>query len=118
MAKDLPALVKWYVDVLGFKTTREFTGEYTYTNLENDAGIQIGIASANEMGVSPLTDKSNNSVVLQFEVDDVPAFFKHLQEHGGVVTFGPSKDEPHGFWYGGFSDPEGNPFWVVDVNCP
>ena len=48
---------------------------------------------------------------------DVTAFFAHLQASGGVVTFGPSFDKA-GFPFGGFTDPEGNPIWVVDKNCP
>jgi len=118
IAADQPALVQWYVKVLGFRIVRQETEHYSYANLENDAGIQVGIADAKEMGVEPLADKRNATVLMQFEVDDVQAFFDHLQEHGGVVTFGPSFDKGYGFYYGGFSDPEGNPYWVVDKNCP
>ena len=56
--------------------------------------------------------------MLQFEVEDVKAFFEHLTANGGVAVFGPSLDKEYNFWYGGFADPEGNPYWVVDVNCP
>ena len=64
--------------------------------------------------------ESNRSipVVLQFEVDDIGNFFGLLQEAGATVTKGPSFDKKAGFWFGGFSDPEGNPCWVVDKNCP
>lgn len=30
----------------------------------------------------------------------------------------PDFDKGGGFWFGSFSDPEGNPSWVVDKNCP
>lgn len=116
-AEDFNALVAWYRDVLGFTVTRRNEDEYHYCNLENENGIQIGIASAEEMGVQP-GERRHNTVVLQFQVPDVPAFFAYLQEKGGDITFGPSFDEKDGFWYGGFHDLEGNPFWVVDENCP
>lgn len=116
-ADDFKAMIDWYQTVLGFKVTRLFEEDYHYCNLENENGIQIGIAQAKEMGVTA-ADKANNSVVLQFEVTDVPAFFKHLEAHQGSITFGPSFDEKGQFWFGGFHDLEGNPFWVVDENCP
>jgi hypothetical protein len=51
-------------------------------------------------------------------VEDVKAFFEHVKAKNGTVTFGPSYEEKNGFWFGGVADPEGNPIWVVDVNCP
>lgn len=116
LASDYPAMVAWYRDTLGFVVVRSFEGEYLYTNLETPSGIRLGIASAGQMGVEP-ADRALNTVRLQFEVDDVPAFFEHLKACGGVVTFGPSLDKS-GFSYGGFTDPEGNPCWVVDKHCP
>ncbi len=116
-ADNLKRMVTWYQEVLGFKVDRMFDEDYAYCNLENSHGIQIGIADAKQMGIEP-GDRKNNSIVLQFEVADVPAFLEHLQEVGGTVAFGPSFDKKSGFWYGGFHDIEGNPFWVVDENCP
>jgi predicted enzyme related to lactoylglutathione lyase len=116
-ANDFQAMTKWYQDVLGFEVTQLFEGEYHYCNLENECGIRIGIAKAKEMNVSP-KDRRHNTVVLQFEVTDVKAFFDHVEKEGGAITFGPSFDSKDGFWYGGFQDLEGNPFWVVDENCP
>lgn len=117
LATDFAALVAWYRDVLGFRVARLYEESYHYANLETPTGIQIGIAAAGEVGVEP-GDRSNNTVLLQFEVDDVKVLLEHLQRSGGSVTFGPSFDEEHKFWYGGFSDPEGNPIWIVDKNCP
>ena len=116
LASDFTSLVAWYQDVLGFTASRLFEGEYHYCNLETPTGILIGIGDATEMGVEPV-DRSQNTVILQFEVEDVQAFFTHLQKHGVSITMGPSFDK-EGFWYGGFTDPEGNPCWVVDGNCP
>ncbi len=117
IAEDFNTLMSWYRDALGFKITRLFEDDYHYVNLESETGIQIGIALASEMGVEP-SDRSKNTVLMQFEVDDLKEFFEHLKSAGGTVTFGPSFDEKGGFWYGGFNDPEGNPIWVVDKNCP
>ena len=116
-AADFSAMVAWYRDVLGFDVVRLYADDYHYCNLESPSGIQLGIADATEMAVEPL-DRRRNTVVLQFEVDDVKAFFEHLAARGGSISFGPSLDEKGGFWYGGFADPEGNPSWVVDGNCP
>jgi predicted enzyme related to lactoylglutathione lyase len=69
------------------------------------------------MGVQP-GDRAQSCVLMQIEVDDVRAFFAHVEAKGGSVRFGPSLDEKDGFWYGGIADPEGNPIWVVDSLCP
>lgn len=116
-AVDFPAAVAWYRDVLGFNVIRMFDDDYDYANLENDAGIRLGIANASQMNVEP-ADRSRNTVVLQFEVEDVGAFLDHVAANGGAKAFGPSFDSKGEFWYGGFTDFEGNPFWVVDRNCP
>jgi predicted enzyme related to lactoylglutathione lyase len=118
IAVDAAALTKWFVEVLDFKIVRQELEHYTYYNLQNEAGVLIGIADAKQMGVEPHEEKKNATTLMQFEVDDVEAFFQHLRSNGGVVTFGPSFDEGYGFYYGGFADPEGNPYWVVDKNCP
>lgn len=117
LATDYASTVAFYRDVLGFEVTDEFSGAYHYTNLRVASGILVGIAMASEMGVEPV-DREKNSVILQFEVEDVPAFLKHVEAGGGSIQFGPSKDTNAGFYYGAFRDPEGNPMWVVDGNCP
>lgn len=99
------------VTYCGPKWCKEFGPQQT------PSGIKIGIADAKEMGVVPI-DRSRNTVVLQMEVDSVKDFFAHLEQPGRSITFGPSFDEKGAFWFGGFSDPEGNPCWVVDKNCP
>ena len=117
LAEDYQALVDWYQNVLGFKVARLVEKDYHYCNLENESGIRLGIAPAQEMGVSP-NDRNSNTVILQFQVADVPSFLETVREKGGDINFGPSLDKNEGFWFGGFSDLEGNPFWVVDENCP
>ena len=117
LADDFQALVDWYQHALGFKATQLFEEDYHYCNLENENGIRLGIADAKEMGVNP-NDRKNNTVVLQFQVADVKGFLEHVGDNGGKITFGPSLDKKDNFWYGGFSDLEGNPFWIVDEKCP
>ncbi|MHC5211149.1 MAG: VOC family protein [Planctomycetota bacterium] len=117
LATDFSSLVAWYCDALGFSVVKRFEEHFHYCNLESASGVKLGIALAGEMGVEP-ADRSRNSVVLQFEVDDLKAFFAHVESAGGTITSGPSFDADAGFWFGGFADPEGNPFWVVDAKCP
>jgi len=117
LAADFDALVAWYRDVLGFTVVKRFDEGFHYCNLASGAGAKVGIASAREMGVEP-ADRGRNTVVLQLEVDDVKELLAHLETRGAKITGGPSFDAKGSFWFGSFADPEGNPLWVVDRNCP
>jgi predicted enzyme related to lactoylglutathione lyase len=117
LAEDFTSLVHWYRDVLGFAVTQLFEDKFHYCNLESETGVRLGIGSAKEMRMEP-ADRSRNTVVLQFEVDDLKPFFLHIENQGGKIINGPSFDKNGSFWFGSFADPEGNPFWVVDKNCP
>ena len=117
LASDFVTLVAWYRDTLGFNVTRLFEEGFHYCNLETDSGIRIGIGDAEEMGIVP-GDRAANTVVLQIEVDDVREFFSELEPAGTTISSGPLLNEKDGFWFGGIADPEGNPIWVVDKNCP
>ena len=117
MADDFHGLVEWYRDVLGFKVTQLFTNGSHYANMATSTGIEIGIALVTEIGIEP-GNRTNNTVVLQIEVDDLPAFFEYIKETKGGVAFGPSFNEKDEFWFGSIADPEGNQIWVVDSNCP
>ena len=117
LATDFSGLVAWYRDILGFTVVRLFEDGFHYANLETPLGMKIGIADAAEMGVVP-GDRCVNTVVLQFEVDDLQEFFVYLEKSGAAITQGPSFDAKDEFWFGGFADPEGNPCWAVDKNCP
>jgi predicted enzyme related to lactoylglutathione lyase len=110
-------LIDWYTNTLGFEVESRVEGEYHYCVLRHSDGARLGIADAQEMSVNP-QDRLNNSVVLQFQVPNVEHFLEHVKTHGGSITFGPSYDKNDEFWYGAFQDTEGNPFWVVDDNCP
>ena len=117
LAADFQPLFEWYRDVLGFTIVQLFEEGMHYCNLEHDSGIRIGIGDAGEAGVRP-SNRAANTVVIQFEVDDVRGFFAHLEANGATITGGPSLDVHDNFWFGSFADPEGNPIWVVDSNCP
>ena len=115
-AEDHDALVDWYVRAMGLAVSRAHVEGYHYTNLDNADGVTLGIAVAAELGIA-LGPRSQNSWVLQIEVDDVRAFLADIEAAGGTVTGGPSHDQA-GFWFGSFADPEGNRWWVVDRDCP
>lgn len=116
-AEKWSRLIDWYVEVLGFEIEMRVETDYHYCVLKHTDGAQLGIADAKEMSVDP-RNRPNNSVLLQFQVPDVKALLAHISEQGGSTTFGPSFDKQDEFWFGGFNDLEGNPFWVVDENCP
>jgi predicted enzyme related to lactoylglutathione lyase len=117
LAEDFDVLVAWYRDVLGFEVAQLFEDGMHYANLNTASGIRIGIGLAAEVQVEP-RDRGANTVVLQFEVDDVAALLSHVGSHGGMVQHGPTFNQEEGFWFGAFADPEGNPIWVVDAACP
>lgn len=117
LARDFSAAVDWYCKALGFTVVKRFDNGFNYCNLETASGIRIGIGDAAQMGVTA-ANRNNDTVILQFEVDDVDEFFSHLGRFEGSITGGPSFDAGGNFWFGSFVDPEGNQFWVVDKNCP
>ena len=53
----------------------------------------------------------------RIETPDVAALLHRVRERGGSID-GPLTDSARGFSFGSFKDPEGNPWWVVDPNCP
>jgi len=117
LADNYETLVAWYQTALGFVLEKSFAAEFKYANLTSPAGVRIGIAPASEVGVEP-GDRSRATVLLQVEVDDVKELLGSLPTLGGKVTLGPEHDKDGGFWFGGFADPEGNGWWVVDKDCP
>lgn len=83
------------------------------------------------MKVSPTPEsRVLNTAIIQFTVDDVKKLFAHINAKAAQfadayqitksdkLTFGPSYDKKDGYWYGGFQYLEGNPYRVVDTNCP
>ena len=114
LAEDYEKLRDWYVDALDLQLKAEWQDDYHYAELVRDGRFVVGIASAAEMKVVP-GDRKNSTTVPQLNVDDVRAFLARIAGKGGEVPFGPSFSEEEKFWFGGFADPEGNVFWVVEL---
>jgi predicted enzyme related to lactoylglutathione lyase len=112
LAENYEQLRDWYIDALELELGEEWTGKYHYAELVKDGRLVVGIADAKEMGVTP-GERKNAAVVAQLNVEDVAAFLSRIKEKGGDVPFGPSYDADGDFHFGGFSDIEGNPAWVV-----
>lgn len=110
-------LIDWYRDVLGFTVTQFFDYSFHYYNLKTSSRIKISTRTAEEMGAHP-TDRVNNTVLLQFEVDNLRGFFAYPEQKQATITGGPSFNEKDEFWFGSFSDPEGNPIGMVDEYRP
>ena len=117
LAENFDELVAWYRDALGFQVTSLFEDGFHFANLATGTGIKIGIGSVKEMNIEP-QDRARATVLLQLETDDVRAFLKHVEESGGKANMAATHNPKDDFWFGGFTDPEGNPWWVVDKNCP
>ena len=117
LVEDFDAQIKWYCDILGFKIIKKYVEDYHYCVLENAAKIKLAIALASDMGVT-LQPRKHNSVVLQFEVEDVQSFLEFMQNSNGAIIGPAVHNKEDGFWFGSFADPEGNAHWVVDCNCP
>ena len=114
MARDYEGLRDWYADVLGLERVLEHSEHYHYAELAREGRLVVGIASADEMKTGPGAG-ARATLVGQLNVDDVRGFLARVDERGGTVPFGPSHDAQDDFWYGGFADPEGNVWWVVEM---
>ena len=122
VAKNYQSLIDWYINNLNFKIINNFP-DIKYCYLETDSGIKIGITDMEELIKStpankPLSKRVMNTVILQICTNDLKSLFKKIKNNGGSVLFGPSYDEGDKFWFGSFTDIEGNEIWVVDENCP
>ena len=114
LAQDYEKVRDWWIEVVGLELKQEWSKEYHYAELAKDGKFVVGIASAKEMGAEPMTPRQNG-VVPQLQVEDCRAFLEQVKARGGDVPFGPSFDKVEKFWFGGFSDAEGNPVWVVEL---
>lgn len=113
-AEDYQKVRDWWIDALELELMGEWTGTYHYAELGRDGKHVVGIASAQEMNVSPSTPRTN-AVVPQLSVADVAGLLERVKAKGGEVPFGPSFEQDGGFWYGAFLDIEGNQVWVVSL---
>ena len=117
VAKNHQSLIDWYINNLNFKIVYNNL-DIKYCSLATDSGIKIGIADMEELGNKNYSKRIMNTVILQICTNDLKSLFKKIKKNGGSVLFGPSFDEGDKYWYGSFTDIEGNEIWVVDENCP
>ena len=113
LAKDYDSLVQWYKDTLPFEISKVVSEGYHYTTFKNSGQEILGIADAEEMGVTP-PENIENTVIVQIIVSDISGLFSMVQKNGGKILFGPKKDEESDYCYGGFLDIEGNQLWVTE----
>ena len=117
VAKNHQSLIDWYINNLNFKIVYNNL-DIKYCSLATDSGIKIGIADMESLGNESYSKRIMNTVILQIATNDLKKLFKKIKNNGGSVLFGPSYDEGDKFWFGSFTDIEGNEIWVVDENCP
>lgn len=98
--KDVDALVQWYKEVLGI-----VMGEWNGTIMQQQSGNETVFSFfTNENNYFPL----EQSVMLNFQVEDMKACIEHLQQKGIPLLKEPEVSE-----YGTFiwiSDPDGR--WI------
>ena len=117
VAKNYQSLIDWYVNNLNFKIVYNNL-DIQYCSLATDSGIKIGIAEMKSLGNENYSKRIMNTVILQIATNDLENLFKKIKTNGGSILFGPSYDEGDKYWYGSFTDSEGNEIWVIDENCP
>ncbi len=113
LAKDYKKLVAWYRKALAMKPKTVVTEGFDWTELARP-GLRIGITPAKQMG-SKLVTPRRNAVILHLVSRDVRGLMKHVKKAGARTLFGPNYDEKGKYWYGAFTDIEGNPVWVIDL---
>lgn len=111
LAEDFAAVRDWWVAALGLEIHKEWP-DLPYADLAGEGGIMLGIGTLATADVDPPSPR-RNSVLPQFVSDDVERLLARVVEHGGTIVFGPNFAEDGGYWYGSFTDIEGNPAWVV-----
>ncbi len=112
LAEDFKKLSGWYEKT--FELDRGLTVEEDYLSMElrKNGKFVIAFADSKEMGITPYYDRQN-TVIAQLAVSNVKECLERVSQCGGKALFGPSFDETGKFYYGGFSDIEGNQIWVV-----
>ena len=111
LAEDYETLRDWWMSAVDLDLKQEWSDDYHYAELAFGGVDVVGIADATEMGAEPRAPRQNTAIP-QLRCDDVEGLLARVKTHGGTVLFGPTLQEQEGFWYGAFSDPEGNQVWV------
>jgi catechol 2,3-dioxygenase-like lactoylglutathione lyase family enzyme len=105
LVSDMKRAIAFYRDALGVKVAKEYGDEFA----ELDApGVRIGLHPG---GKRPLADHSRH-MSIGLRVDDLDAAKEALEKRG--VKFGATpRDEGLRLAY--FTDPDGNPLYLVEV---
>ncbi len=102
---DMKRAIAFYRDVLGMKVAAEYGGEFAEIEAP---GLRIGLHPG---GKAPLKEHSRHmSVGLQ--VDDLNEASQTLESRG--LKLGERVRDP-GLVVRNFTDPDGNPFYLVEV---
>jgi len=105
MVSDMDRSIAFYRDVLGMKLLGNYGGEFA----EIDApGVRFGLHPGGKL---PLKEHSRH-MSIGLRVDDLDAAKKTLEERGVKFVKAP-RDEGLRLAY--FTDPDGNPMYLVEV---
>ncbi|HEY1954857.1 MAG TPA: VOC family protein [Polyangiaceae bacterium] len=105
LVSDMKRSIAFYRDVLGFQVAGEYGGEFA----EIDApGVRIGLHPG---GKAPLTPHARH-MSIGLQVGDLDAPSAELEKRG--LKLGDRVPDP-GLAIRNFTDPDGHPFYLVEV---
>ena len=105
-ARDMPAMRRFYEDVLGFAVARELSPGWIEYRI---GGNTLALAKPGRTAADPPTPAGSASLQLAFKVSppEVDQCAQHLVQHG-VALHSPPTDQPFGHRTLFFRDPDGN----------
>jgi catechol 2,3-dioxygenase-like lactoylglutathione lyase family enzyme len=106
MVSDLNRAVQFYVETLGLRLQYEVPGHWAQVE---SPGLTIGLHPAEEHGPRP---GKSESLSIGFEVQDLAAATETLKTQG--VNFAPIMEDK-ATKIANFSDPDGNPLYLIEV---
>lgn len=106
MVSDLNRAVQFYVETLGLRLQYEVPGHWAQVE---SPGLTIGLHPAEEYGPRP---GKSESLSIGFEVQDLAAATETLKTQG--VNFAPIMEDK-ATKIANFSDPDGNPLYLIEV---
>ena len=110
---NVEATAMFYKENFGFKAMFE-SNWYYHLQSKSDEAVNITVLQANHETVPDGAKGVTANLILSFEVEDVDAEDKRLQD-AGVTVVQPLQDEPHGQRHVIYSDPNGI---LIDVITP
>ena len=116
--QDMDRAVGFYRDVLGFEVLGQLVlneGAFKLVYLQAGAGrIELFAFTEEGRGLDPSPRNEDLGFKhVAFQVDDVDAVARRLQQHGVAFTVAPT-DAPGGVRLAFFHDPDGNLLEIVD----